>query len=283
MSVITFYNEDRNEVGQSMGAAAIASVFGIERNYKILLISVEREDYKMEDAFFRPAKLNLNSLLMGQSTAAADATNGIEGLMRMFSSNRIDADAIASYARPVLKDRLDVLLPLKSRGIEEFQNSAKFYSPIIDAANKCYDIVIVDMCKDVLPETRDTIMNLSSLVVVGLNQNSNSIKEYIKLKEKDEKYRKNNVITALMKYDDGSMFNAKNMARELKEKDLPLLVPYNIHFNDECSSGRLLDFLLKAHSLHFTDRPDGYFYSTVKETVDRIEYLRKQVDYGLRS
>ena len=36
MSVITFYNEDRNEVGQSMGAAAIASVFGIERNYKSL-------------------------------------------------------------------------------------------------------------------------------------------------------------------------------------------------------------------------------------------------------
>jgi hypothetical protein len=283
MSVITFYNEDRNEAGQSMGAAAIASVFGIERNYKILLISVEREDYKMEDAFFRPAKINLNSLFMGQNTAATDATNGIEGLMRMFSSNRVDADAIASYVRPVLKDRLDVLLPLKSRSKEEFQNAAKFYSPIIDAANKYYDLVLVDMCKDVLPETRDTIMNLSSLVVVGLNQNSNSIKEYIKLKEKDEKFRKNNVITALMKYDDASMFNAKNMARELKEKDLPLLVPYNIHFNDECSSGRILDFLLKSHSLHFTDRPDGYFYNTVKDTVDRIDTLRQQVDYGLRT
>ena len=79
------------------------------------------------------------------------------------------------------------------------------------------------------------------------------------------------------------MFNAKNMARELKEKDLPLLVPYNIHFSDECSSGRILDYLLKAHSLHFTDRPDGYFYSTVKETVDRIDTLRQQVDYGLRT
>jgi MinD-like ATPase involved in chromosome partitioning or flagellar assembly len=220
---------------------------------------------------------------MGQNTAATDATNGIEGLMRMFSSNRVDADAIASYARPVLKDRLDVLLPLKSRSKEEFQNAAKFYSPIIDAANKYYDLVLVDMCKDVLPETRDTIMNLSSLVVVGLNQNSNSIKEYLKLKERDEKYRKNNVITALMKYDDASMFNAKNMARELKEKDLPLLVPYNIHFSDECSSGRILDYLLKSHSLHFTDRPDGYFYNTVKDTVDRIDTLRQQVDYGLRT
>ena len=201
----------------------------------------------------------------------------------MFSSNRVDANAIASYARPVLKDRLDVLLPLKSRSLEEFQHSAKFYSPIIDAANKCYDLVLVDMCKDVLPETRDTIMNLSSLVVVGLNQNSNSIREYIKLKEKDEQYRKNNVITALMKYDDASMFNAKNMARELKEKDLPLLVPYNIHFSDECSTGRILDYLLKSHSLHYTDRPDGYFYNTVKETVDRIDTLRQQVDYGIRT
>ena len=84
MSIITFISEDVKETGQSLSVAAIATAMAIEHNYKILVFSTDFLDKTLESCFW-----NLNSR-RGLFTNAnvMDVSNGLEGLVRTFESNR---------------------------------------------------------------------------------------------------------------------------------------------------------------------------------------------------
>jgi len=282
MSIITFINHEENEAGQTLSASAIAGIYGIEHAYKTLLVSVNRGDTKMESAFFKKSRLNIGNLMGGLMRPSNDTSNGVEGLLRMFSSNRVDENVISTYARPILRDRLDVLLPTKSKDLADFRNSGKFYPSLLDVANHVYDVVIADIDLDLGEDTVQSILDKSSIIIVCLNQNPESIEKFAQLKNADERYRKSNVLLGMGKCNPESRYSPKNASRTLKEKDAPIIIPYNVNFADECCDGNMVDFLLKAKSLHYTDRPDGYFYAVVKDGVERIDNIRKQVDFGLR-
>ena len=186
MSIITFISEDVKETGQSLSVAAIATAMAIEHNYKILVFSTDFLDKTLESCFW-----NLNSR-RGLFTNAnvMDVSNGLEGLVRTFASNRASSDIIRSYAKPVLKDRLDVLQSSKTTDYKEYVNISQYFFQIADVANTYYDIVLVDLSRKMPIENKEKILNISDLVVVNLRQNMSSVNKFMKLKTEKEFYRK---------------------------------------------------------------------------------------------
>ena len=133
MSIITFISEDIKETGQTISISAIATAMAIEHNYKILLFSTEFIDKTLENCFW-----NLNDRRTGIFAKAnvMDVSNGLEGLVRTFASNRASGNTIRSYTKPVLKDRLDILQAPKTIDFKEYMNVSSYFSQIIDVANK---------------------------------------------------------------------------------------------------------------------------------------------------
>lgn len=282
MSVITFINRDRKENGQTFSVAAIATCMAIEHNYKILLISTDFDDRSMEECFYKKQNKGMFSNPFAKQ-GSMDISSGFEGLIRMFASNRAEPDIIKSYTKPILTDRLDLLLPPKTKDYKEYKNVSVYFSQIADVANHAYDMVLIDLSKDVPLENQKKVMDLSSLVVVSLIQNQNSISAFEMLKNQDEFYRKSNVALAVGKYNNDSKFTAKNIGRYLKEKNIPLVIPYNILFADNCSEGKIIYYFLSIQGLERTDGKDGYFLSELRKTVDKIDYLRQAYEYGLKN
>ena len=103
MSIITFISEDIKETGQTISISAIATAMAIEHNYKILLVSTEFIDKTLENCFWDSS--NRLTGLFARSNVM-DVSNGLEGLIRTFASNRASGDIIRSYTKPVLKDRV---------------------------------------------------------------------------------------------------------------------------------------------------------------------------------
>ena len=278
MSIITFISEDIKETGQTISISAIATAMAIEHNYKILLFSTEFMDKTLENCFW-----NSNNRITGLFTKAnvMDVSNGLEGLVRTFASNRASGDTIRSYTKPVLRDRLDILQAPKTVDFKEYMNVSSYFSQIIDVANSVYDIVLVDLSKKIPKQNKDKVLNISDLVVVNFNQNMTSINRFLKLKQNDEFYRKSNVLLNIGRYNPNSKYSNKNVARYLREKNIPMVVPYNILLADECSEGKIIDYFLKVQRMEGYDNKDTYFVKQLRNTTQSLEYKMQEKMNGL--
>lgn len=278
MSIITFISEDIKETGQTISISAIATAMAIEHNYKILLFSTEFIDKTLENCFW-----NSNNRITGLFTKAnvMDVSNGLEGLVRTFASNRASGDIIRSYTKPVLKDRLDILQAPKTVDFKEYINISSYFSQIVEVANQTYDIVLVDLSKKIPKQNKDKVLNISDLVVVNFSQNITSINNFLKLKQNNEFYRKNNVLLNIGRYNPNSKYSNKNVARYLKEKNIPMVVPYNILLSDDCTEGKIIDYFLKVQRLEGYDNKDTYFVKQLRQTVENLEYKIQEKKNGL--
>lgn len=278
MSIITFISEDIKETGQTISISAIATAMAIEHNYKILLFSTEFMDKTLENCFW-----NSNNRITGLFTKAnvMDVSNGLEGLVRTFASNRASGDTIRSYTKPVLRERLDILQAPKTVDFKEYMNVSSYFSQIIDVANSVYDIVLVDLSKKIPKQNKDKVLNISDLVVVNFNQNITSINRFLKLKQNNEFYRKSNVLLNIGRYNPNSKYSNKNVARYLKEKNIPMVVPYNILLADECSEGKIIDYFLKVQRMEGYDNKDTYFVKQLRNTTQSLEYKMQEKMNGL--
>ena len=278
MSIITFITEDMKETGQTISISAIATAMAIEHNYRILLFSTEFIDKTLENCFW-----NINNRRKGLFTNAnvMDVSNGLEGLVRTFASNRASGEVIKSYTKPVLRDRLDILQAPKTTDFKEYANISSYFSQIIEVANQAYDIILVDLSKKVPKVNKEKVLAISDLVIVNFSQNMSSINNFLRLKANNEFYRKNNVLLMMGRYNPNSKYSNKNVARYLKEKNIPMVVPYTILFADECSEGRIVDYFLKVQRLEGYDNKDTYFVKQLRSTTESLEYKMQEKMNGL--
>lgn len=278
MSIITFITEDMKETGQTISISAIATAMAIEHNYRILLFSTEFIDKTLENCFW-----NINNRRKGLFTNAnvMDVSNGLEGLVRTFASNRASGEVIKSYTKPVLRDRLDILQAPKTTDFKEYANISGYFSQIIEVANQAYDIILVDLSKKVPKVNKEKVLAISDLVIVNFSQNMSSINNFLRLKANNEFYRKNNVLLMMGRYNPNSKYSNKNVARYLKEKNIPMVVPYNILFADDCSEGKIVDYFLKVQRMQGYDNKDTFFIKQLRQTTEMLEYKMQEKRNGL--
>ena len=273
MAIITFLNNEQKETGQTLSSIAIATMYGIEHNLNILLVTTDFNDETVDSSYFSKRK-NVMSFLGTNPKMQNDFSNGAEGLIRMFAANRASTEIIKSYTKPILHDRLDILVPPKTTDIKQFKELTKFYPSIIETASKVYDIVMVDLSKDVRQDAYDRILEISNIMILMLRQNQKSIEDFLQLKMTNEFYNKKDVILGVGKYDSNSTYTIKNIGRYLREKQIPLTFPYNINFSDSCSKGKVIDYFLSTNSLTFKEGIEGIFYDELRRDINIIEGIR---------
>ena len=283
MSIVTFSNNDKRETGQTLSVAAIATVMAIEHNYKILILSTDFNDRSMEEMFFKTNSVEKNiSSLFQYKSDTTDISNGIEGLVRLLTSNRADSSLISAYARPIFNGRLDLISSPKTKDYSSYQTTSNYFSQVAEIANSVYDLVIIDLSRNMPKENVERVYNVSTMICMGIPQNGNSIREFKELQSENKFYQQKNIMLTMGKYNERSRYTAKNTERYLGKKIKPFIVPYCIRFADSCSESQMVDYILKIRNLSFMDGEDGKFYQTVKDSAERLDYERRVIDFGIK-
>lgn len=254
MAVITFCSNEIKETGQTLSMAAIASYMAIEHNYKILMISTGFNDLTLENCFWEYNKIRSTGGVLKQDVGTIGLVSGVEGLIKALNTNRTNTEIVRNYSKIVLKNRLDVLLSPNTRSYKEYVEIAKYYTEILQTANKFYDFVFVDLSKRMPPKEVTEILQTSDIIVMNLTQRLRTIDDFIALRENSEFYRRKNIILNIGRYDKFSKYNDKNITKYLREKQQVSVVPYNTLFFEACSEGTVIDLLLKLRSI--TDDTD---------------------------
>jgi len=270
MSIVTFWNNGKEQTGKTLSLAAICTHLAIEHNYRILLISTGYQDEKLDKCFWEQSKKTKKNLGLFGPNANAAMQEGIAGLVRIMKSNKLAPDHITNYTKIIFKDRLEILPTFKGEK-DEYNDIRKYYPDIINLANSYYDLVFVDLDRQVQEDIQETIMSYSNLIVVSLNQGLNSINDFMELREEKPVFKSKKALLTIGKYDKFSKYNVKNITRYLGEKNKVSTVPYNTLFFEACEEAKVPDMFLSLRKTGEDDR-NGFFLAEIKRAADNIIY-----------
>lgn len=259
---------DKQKHGQSMTIASIATTLAINYNYKILMINTKHNDKSLEYAF--ETKGNLNGFFTKGKT---DLETGLSGIAKAIMSNKTSPEIITNYTKIIFKNL--ELLTDKNVSDEEFERYIIHLKDIIKLANKYYDIILVDLEGNIEDIKIKQILELSNINVVTLAQNINKIDNYIKYKENNAILKEDNILVVIGKYDEKSKYNARNVAKYIKQK-LTYKIPYNTMFSMDAPEGKIADYFIKFRRINGT-HINAEFISSVRElTEDIVKKIREQ-------
>ncbi|MBQ9297815.1 MAG: hypothetical protein IJ223_02065 [Clostridia bacterium] len=276
MAIVTFWSNGKEETAKTLSIAAIATNMAIDHNYRILLLSTNYNDDTLEGCFWEKAKPKKVLTGLEMPGAIVEFDNGIEGLAKTIKSNKATPELISNYTKIVFKDRLDVLLSIKSSSYDEYQRLRDIYPEILDAANQYYDLVFVDVNKGLDSEFIRDILKKSDLVITNLTQRIKIIDDFMAIREKEKMFlRKNNMIL-IGRYDRFSKYTAKNIARYMNLKEEINVIPYSTLFFEACNEGQVADFFLRYRTVDESDR-NAAFIKEVKKVTERIDYKLQEL------
>ena len=269
MSVVTFWNDKKEQTGKTLSAVAVATYMAIEHNYKILVISTGFNDKTLDNCFWKEKKLKKNFGIFGPNTNVA-MENGIEGLSKMVKSNKISPESITNYTRIIFKDTLEILQSFKGNR-ENYEEIKEHYVDVINLANRYYDLVFVDLDMELGNDVINTILENSNLIVASLSQRLTSIDSFIEKREEVPILKSKKTLILISRYDRDSKYTVKNISRYMGEKNKVSTIPYNTLFFEACEEAKVVDLFLSIRKIS-EDDVNGMFLSEVKRTAENIIY-----------
>lgn len=270
MSIVTFWNNGNEQTGKTLSIAAIATYLAIEHNYRILVISTGYNDKSLENCFWQQQKAKKISGLFGPNTKL-DLEEGISGLTKIMRSNKLSPDVVKNYTKTVFKDRLEILATYKD-GKSKYPEIRNFYPEIVNLANRYYDLVLVDLDKQVEDDISEAILRNSNLVVINLSQRITSINSFIESREQNQILQSKKTMLLIGRYDKFSKYNIKNISRYLGEKNKVSTIPYNTLFFEACEEATVPDLFLRLRKRIDEDDRNSFFIEEVKRTAGNIMY-----------
>ncbi len=269
MSVVTFWNNGKEQSGKTLAIAAIVTHMSIEHNYKILVVSTGHKDTTLDRCFWEEKKPKKNLGLFGPNTNIA-IEDGIVGLETLMKSNRVSPEQITNYTKIIFKDRLEILPSFKGEKLE-YDELKVNYPDIINLANNYYDLVFVDLDKELGEEITNQILETSNLIVASLSQRLASINEFMKIREQLPVLNSKKTLLLIGRYDKFSKYTIKNITRYMGEKNKVSTIPYNTLFFEASEEAKVPDLFLRLRKVDSDDR-NNFFLTEVKRTAENIIY-----------
>lgn len=276
MAIVSFWNNSKKETGQTYSAIAVATSMSIEHNYRVLEISTGFQDKTVEECFWdQKNESNLKDII-GLPARQTGMSNGIEGLIKILQSNRNSSNIVSDYSKPIFRDRLEVLPSPSTGNISTYNEMTRFYAELLKVADKSYNVIIVDIDKNMKEEDKRAILNVSNVVVMTMKQGMNSLNEIAELQRKGLPFDPNHLILLMGKYDESSKYNIKNITRFLKEKSEISAIPYSTLYNEAATEGKVADYFLKYRSMtDTTDKNVTFIKETQKACENIISKLKE--------
>ena len=288
MSIVTFWNDDREQSGKTLTAVAVATRMAIERNYKILLISTNFQDPTIRNCFWGN-EVQRSLKIFGGKLKNIAVENGIEGLVKLITANKLTPNVITDYTKVVFKGRLEIINGFsgakdveKEVNYEQFKKIEENYAELIKMANQYYDMVIVDLDKTISTKVRKEILEISNLNVLVFSQKKESLDRYIQLRDKDRDVNSPKTISVIGKYLSETKYNLKNVIKYLGGKKDLNIIPFNMLYFEAAEEAGVPDLFLRLKNVKDTSDENYIFMQDVLKLMEKIIKRLQELQMKMR-
>lgn len=276
MSIVTFWNDNKEQSGKTLTTVAVATRMAIERNLRILLISTSYKNPTIKNCFWvdsLPKGLNV----LGRQGSNIAVESGIEGLSKLIKANKIQPSIITDYTKVIFKDRLEILNgyvgvsdSTDEENLIDYKKTSECYVELIELANQFYDMVLVDLDNQLDSRVKREIIEASDLNIIVLTQRLQSINAYNELKNTNKDILGPKCMPVIGKYNYQSKYSKKNVMRYLEEKKEINVVPFNTLFFEAAEEAGVAELFLKLRDIKDTSDTNYLFMSEVLKLINNI-------------
>lgn len=270
MPRIVFWSPYENMTGNTHTAVAISTLMGMTHKVTSLLMQANFNSRKMESSFTPYEELK-------QSGVFNNSNIGINALIRLISSNKLTADSIQNYAKPVLKERLDILYGMSADDPDGYKQIINNLPYMTRKADEIYDLVFVDMPKSLDKKSIMDTVSDAEIVVCVVNQDAVKFSDFFTTLSNNESLKDKTKIIVIADYEAASKFNVMNIRLKYKVKDPIYVIPHNYMFTDACNSGTVVDYLYKNINSDPKDYNGNFIFQTLN-IVNEIVNIAKIKD-----
>lgn len=275
MAILSFWSGDKKETAQTLSIVAIATYMSVEHDYKTLVVDATLADDTIFRCFWKPdANRELKREL---NQGKIDIATGTEGLMSAIASNKTSPEIISNYTKVVFKNRLDILLGLKTTDLKEHEKQLQLYPDMLRAANQFYDLVIVDLPKTAKSQATLNILKMSDVVMYTMSQNLKQINQFIEDRNKMKEFK--TVIPLIGSTNPFCKYNPKNVAAYVKDRELAYII-YNNSFLEAASEGSVAKFFLSTRISKNARDKNSQFLKSVAEASQKVINRFEKIKYG---
>ena len=267
MPKVVFWSPLATSVGQTHASIAVSTLMAIEEDFSNILLHGHWQAKKIESSFTQYPSLKAQNVFNSSSI-------GITALARLVESNKLTPESIRNYAKPVLKQRLDVMYGTNVASREQFNQLTNTLSMVVQKANETYDLVWVDLPKGTEKSYITKVLEEADYIICTINQ------EAVFLEEAMEEYLSNEIIKKKPKmllmcdYEAKSKYNIQNIRRKYGIKEAIHAIPHNYVFTDACNDGSVIDFFYKNIAADKNDY-NGFFIQEVRKLMKTVlEHIR---------
>lgn len=256
MAKIAFWSPYDSSVGNTLSIVAVSTLMGITNKATSLLMQANLNSHKMESSFTPYEQLK-------QSGVFENSSIGINPLVRLISSNKLTSDSIQNYAKPVLKERFDVLYGMNSDDVDAYNQLINNLTYMVRRADEIYDLVFIDMLKSLENKgVMDTLAD-ADIVVCVVNQDVIKLNDFFYTISTNEILKDKEKIILISDYEANSKYNVFNIKLKYKVKDKIYTIPHNYIFADACNSGSVVDYFYKNINADPKDYNGNFIFQTL--------------------
>lgn len=268
MPKIVFWSTNAVAVGQTHAAIALATLMAIEEDYSNILLHGHWQAKKVSSAFEDYEVLKSKGVFNNSSV-------GITALTRLVESNKLTPESIRNYAKPILKQRLDVMYGTYVENRLQFQELIEKFPSIVNKADDAYDFVWVDLPKSLDREYIKGVLESADLVICTFNQDVTLLEDAIKNYQETDVLKNKKKIMVMCNYEDKSKYSIPNIRRKYGIKDEIFCIPHNYLFTDACNDGNVVEgFFYKNLGADKYDY-NGEFIDEIRRIIKKILELVK--------
>ena len=279
MAIVSFWGGDKKETGQTLSIVALATYMSVEHNYKTLIIDATFDDDTIERCFWKKDNKSNNELKRQLNKGKLDIAAGTEGLMSAIASNKTTPEIISNYTKVVFKNRLDILLGLKTKSASEHEKTMALYTDLVIAADKFYDLVILDLSKTADRQSTIDLLQKSQVIMYTMSQNLKQIDSFVENRRNMAELRKNNVIPIIGSTNFYCKYNPKNIATYIKDKEVAY-ISYNNSFLEAASEGEVASFFLNNRISKKAQDRNYEFLESVDYSSRKLMNRFEEIKYG---
>lgn len=267
MPRVVFWSPTNSMSGTTHAIIAVSTLMGITHKAKSLLMQGHFNSRKIESSFTPYDELI--------ASGAFDNSNlGVSALIRLVTSNKLTPDAIQNYAKPVLKERLDVLYGMNSKEREDYLQLVNNLPYITRKAAEVYDLVFVDLPKDSDEKFKKDTLADAEIVVCVVNQDEVKLSDFFEKVNNMEELKDKPKIFVVADYEPKSRYNLLNIKNKYRLKEPIYGVPHNYLFSEACNMGNVIDFFYRNLNADSKDY-NGQFIAMTKDIVAKIVDIAK--------
>ncbi|WP_128896794.1 chromosome partitioning protein ParA [Longirhabdus pacifica] len=246
-------------VGTTFNSIAVASAFGTQTSLKTLITHTEWAHSTLERAFSR-------NVLGMKKNVGHDTDIGMDALIRLAKSGKLQGNMIKDYTHPIVFNRLDLLYGTVKRNETEDVHGMLH---ILDHADVSYDCTIVDVNSAYMNNMTRSVLQGCDLIVISLNQNTALLDRFFMEREWNEVLASKPYLLVLGQYDKHIHHTYANIARKYKHKEGFLTIPRCHAWMNAYNESAVIDFFMRHRHVH--KRNENYFF--FKEVRKLLEHI----------